>query len=121
MDDWPSGGGVPQINAFFGQELMKGNVSIYTEGTFGLMPYAIELYYVDNPNAKIKGIWPLPVEMPEDMRQDAATHPTYFVLYETQEPPPGWPLTLIAQYQKGRRKDRKLRLYKVRPALVLAR
>lgn len=115
IDDWPSGGGVLEANALFAAELIKGTVSIYTDGTFGLLPYAIEIYHVDNPNAIIKGVWPLPAQMPEDMRKDASDHPTYFILNQVQEPPPGWPLVLLSEYQKGKRKDRKLRLYRVVP------
>lgn len=114
IDDWPSGGGVREINAFFLEQSHKSAISIYTEGTFGLMPYAIEMYLVDKPNIKIKGIWPLPETIPPEILNDAKQHPTYMVLNETQEIP-AWPMHLLAAYQKGNRTDRKLHLFQVIP------
>ena len=101
------------MNAFLLKESRKGKVTVYTEGTFGLLPYAIEIYLVDNPNIEIKGIWPLPPEIPKEALESAKDHPVFFVLNQTQVVPYGWPLELVAEYQKGNRKDRKLRLYKV--------
>ncbi len=113
IDNWPAGWGVAEVNAFLLERSQKGKVSIYTEGTFGLLPAAIEIYLVDNPNIDIHGIWPLPEDMPQEIAVSAQDHETYFVLNQTQEKPFTWPLTLIAEYQKGIREDRKLRFYKV--------
>ena len=78
------------------------------------MPYSIEIYLVDNPNVKIKGIWPLPLTMPAAMITDVKTTPTYFIMNETQSPPQNWSLTLIGEYEKGYSPvHKKLRLYKV--------
>lgn len=114
IDDWPSGWGVSQINAFLIDAATKGKVSVYTDGTFGLMPYAIEIYLVDNPNMKIKGLYPITEDMPTVMSVDAKDHPTYMVFDQTQLIPP-WPLKFIAQYQKGKRTDVFMRLYQVIP------
>lgn len=120
MDDWPAGGGVPEVVSYLTEQARQGNISVYTEGTFGLMPYSIEIYLVDNPGVHIKGIWPLPKVMPDEIKRDALTKPTYFILNETQVAPRGWPLTLIGEYQKGRRTDRKLRFYRVTVPLAVA-
>jgi hypothetical protein len=39
--------------------------------------------------------------MPKEVREAVKTKPTYFVFNQTQKAPPGWPLRLIAKYQKG--------------------
>lgn len=116
IDYWPSGWGVAEVNAFFLKESQKGKISVYTDGTFGLLPYAIEIYCVDNPNITIKGIYPMPKEMPDEIRKEAQNHPTYIVFNQIQIPPSLWPLKLIAQYQKGKRTDIHLRLYQVIPS-----
>jgi 4-amino-4-deoxy-L-arabinose transferase-like glycosyltransferase len=112
--DWPSGGGVREANAFFAQQATMGKITVVTEGTFGLMPYAVEIYLVDHPNVEIIGIWPVPEAMPEDMLTTAQDHPVYFLTFQRQEAPPGWPLRLVAEYEKGI-PTVKLRVYEVIP------
>ncbi len=118
LDDWPSGWGVREVHALIGEEAKKGKVAVFTEGTFGLMPYAIEIYHVYNKNITIRGIWPLPVDLPAEIAESARTQPTYLVLNESQSPPAEWPLELVGAWQKGTRKDRALRLYKVVSSLA---
>jgi 4-amino-4-deoxy-L-arabinose transferase-like glycosyltransferase len=57
IDNWPSGWGVSQVNTYLLAQSKKGKVTVYTDGTFGLLPYAIEIYLVDNPNMKIQGLY----------------------------------------------------------------
>jgi hypothetical protein len=114
IDDWPSGWGVREVNAFLTGEVAKGNVSVYTDGTFGLLPYAIEINLVDNPNMKIKGLYPITLDIPPELVADASRHPTYMIFNQTQNIPP-WPIKLIASWQKGRRMDVYMRLYEVLP------
>lgn len=121
VNDWPAGGGVKESVAYLKQQASYGPISIYTEGTFGLLPYAIEIYLVDHPNVKIHGIWPIPKSLPDEFLKDAAIHPTFFILNQTQIPPAGWPLVLIAEYQKGINGDKKLRLYRVMKRMEFAR
>ncbi len=113
IDDWPSGWGIREVNAFFTEESKKGKIVVLTEGTFGLLPYAIEISQVDNPNVSVRGIWPLPETVPEEIAVVAKSVPTYLVLNQSLTPPPGWPLTLLAQYPKGNHKTSKLQLYKL--------
>jgi 4-amino-4-deoxy-L-arabinose transferase-like glycosyltransferase len=115
INDWPSGWGVSEIVEFLWNESIKGNVSVYTEGTFGLLPYAFEIYLGDIRTIDIHGIWPVPTEMPKEIAEKAAEHPTYFVMYQFQTPPSQWPLTFIASYDKGLNKNSTMRLYKVNP------
>lgn len=118
IHDWPAGWGVAQVNAYLAREGAKGKLAVYTEGTFGLMPAAIEMYAVDNKNIEVHGIWPLPQEISTSIVESTKQKPTYFVLNETQIPPTGWPIVLIAEYQKGLRTDRSLRFYSVDLSLV---
>lgn len=113
VDDWPAGWGVKEVNEFIYKQSTQGKVSVFTDGTFGLLPYAIEIYLVDKPNISIHGLWPIPENIPTDIVVSALDHPTFFVLNQTQVPPSGWHLELINEYQKGNRVDRKLRLYRV--------
>lgn len=117
IDDWPSGGGIKEVNTFLLEEAKHGKILVYTEGTFGLMPYALEIYLIGNPNIKIQGIWPLPQVMPSEIGREAVRYPSYLITNQSQLPPP-WPLTLLREFQKGNRTDRKLRLYQILPALA---
>lgn len=114
IDGWPSGWGIPEVNTFLSGEAAKGKVSVYTDGTFGLLPYSIEIYLVDNPNVKIKGLYPVPVDVPDEVIAAAHDHPTYMIFNQLQNIPQ-WPLKFIAQYQKGKRPDVFMRLYEVIP------
>lgn len=115
IDNWPAGWGVREVNAFLLEESKKGKVAVFTEGTFGLLPAAIEMYFIGNENIFIAGIWPLPEEVPQEFIDSANTKPTYFVLNQTQQVPEGWPLRFIFEAQKGNRQDRKLRFFEVLP------
>jgi hypothetical protein len=116
IDGWPSGWGIPEIVTILKDDMQNNKISVYTEGTFGLLPYALEIFLGDFRNIDIHGIWPIPREMPEDMRVSAKDHPTYFVMYQHQSPPFEWRLQLIQEYQKGlSTESASMRLYKVNP------
>lgn len=116
IDDWPSGWGVKEVNIFLTEKSKEGDVAIYTEGTFGLFPYALEMYQLDNSKVIVKGVWPVPQEIPDDILKSALIKPTYILFNQTQRIPP-WPMKLVAEYQKGNRKDVYLRLYEIVPVL----
>jgi hypothetical protein len=112
LNDWPAGGGAKEVVQFLKDESQKGPLAVYTEGTFGLFPYAIEMYLVDNKNVEIHGFWPMTVTVPDEIKASALVKPTFFVTNLTQTTP-NWPLTLIAAYQKGSNVNSSMRLYKV--------
>ncbi|MBI4062465.1 glycosyltransferase family 39 protein [Candidatus Gottesmanbacteria bacterium] len=112
INDWPAGWGVREVNAFLLEQSKNQHITVVTEGTFGLLPYAIEMYVVNNPNITITGIWPLPTQIPEHVAEAIAREPTYLVVNK-DEVSVEWHAVLIAQYQKGLRKDRFLRLYRL--------
>lgn len=124
IDDWPAGYGVKEVNAYLARDLSEGKkVAVFTEGTFGLFPYAIEMYFWNNPNIVIKGIWPIPKDIPLEMHRMALERSTYLVLNLSQAPPPSWPVLPIAEYNKGTNPVIKMRLYKVlsQPLAVVTR
>ena len=86
---------------FISKETQKGKIIVGTEGTFGLFPMALELYHKDNPNVRFKPYWPLGETVPVELTESAKHMPTYLVFKERQEVPSGWPLELIAEYQRG--------------------
>lgn len=111
IDDWPSGYGVKEIVSYLKNEAQDKEITIATEGTFGLMPYSLELYLVYDKNVEILGFWPVK-EIPPLILIKAKEKPTYFVFNETQKITPEWPLKLIAEYPKGNKKTF-MRLFKV--------
>ena len=113
LEDWPSGWGVPQVVSFLRNEASVSSISVFTDGTFGLLPYSLEIYLVSNPNVTIKGIWPIPENPPAEVLTAVKKGSTYLVLNAKQTPPIGWALTLLGQYEKGKREGIYMRLYKV--------
>ncbi len=114
INDWPAGWGISQVNALLLKESQKGKIAVYTDGTFGLLPYAVELYLVDNPNVTITGIYPIPPDIPQVLLDQAKKTPTYMIFNQLQNIPP-WPMKLIAEYQKGQNAVKFMRLYEVLP------
>lgn len=106
-NDWPSGIGVREATDFFLKESQRGKIYVGTEGTFGLMPYALEIYLVDNPNIILKGFWPIEKEMPKELLDARTKYPTYFVSYQPctncsgrGTGPNTWPLQLVMRFNK---------------------
>jgi 4-amino-4-deoxy-L-arabinose transferase-like glycosyltransferase len=101
IDDWPAGGGVREINTYLAKIAEKEKIAVFTDGTFGLLPAAVEMYLIDNPNVYIKGIWPVPDELPVEISQMALTRKTYFIANQISKIPDGWPVKQIVSYTKG--------------------
>jgi len=101
FNDWPAGGGVKEVVAFLNEESKKGKIYVATEGTFGPLPYALEVYLYKNHNVEIHGFWPLQEKIPPQATESAQIKSAYFVFNQTQEVPANWPLKIIARYRKG--------------------
>jgi 4-amino-4-deoxy-L-arabinose transferase-like glycosyltransferase len=104
---WPSGIGVNETMQFINQQSQNHKIYIATAGTFGLMPYALEIYTQHNPNVTIKGFWPVKDQAPEDLLQAAKSMPTYVVFYQDCPPceltglaPKAWPLKQVMQFKR---------------------
>jgi len=104
---WPSGQGVKETVAFLQEKAKTQKIYVGTEGTFGLMPYALEIYLHDNPNIKIVGFWPISDLPPKEVIDASQKMPTYFVFYqfcvpckESTRAPVQWNVKQILQIQK---------------------
>jgi len=118
-NDWPSGGGVKEAVEFFKEEAKKGKIYIGTQGTFGLLPYAFEIYLINNPNITIEGYWPTGEEIPARMLEKSKKVPTYFVFYQPCSScegigmsPATWNVEVTLKIKKGMNKY--MTVYKVR-------
>ncbi len=114
VNDWPSGWGTNEVVSFLKSQPQP--IAVYTEGTFGLFPYALEIFLHTYQTIEIHGLWPIPDTIPHEMLESAATKPTYFVSNFTQKQFL-WPMTLLGTYQKGNNPKSAMRLYQVIPTL----
>lgn len=103
VNHWTAGWGVVETVDFFEEISSKESVFIATEGTFGLMPFALEIYLSDNPNITIKGYWPLEKELPREVLEMAKKKKTYIIFYQPNnvDPPNPENLKLIFKKQAG--------------------
>ena len=82
LTSWPAGIGVRETVEFFEEQARKEKIYIATQGTFGLMPYAFEIYLVDNPNIEIEGYWPIEEKIPLKVLEKSKQKSTYFFFYQ---------------------------------------
>ncbi|HVA96223.1 MAG TPA: glycosyltransferase family 39 protein [Candidatus Acidoferrales bacterium] len=121
LTGWPSGVGVGQTVRYLQQATKKGKVFVGTEGTFGLMPYALQIYFYNNPNITIEGIWPLDNTPPKELLDASRKMPTYVVFYQScpscttiGKAPTTWPVTEVFSIKKLE-PNTYYTLYKVNP------
>lgn len=107
IESWPAGGGVKETVDFLKEKSKDQKIYVGTEGTFGLMPYALEIYLHDNPNVRTQGFWPITDTPPVEILEQAAEIPTYFVFYQpcpsckqVGTAPVSWPVKEIFQIEK---------------------
>ena len=109
IKDWPAGWGVREAVLFFKKESRNQQILVATEGTFGLMPYSLELYLWSNPNVIIKGIWPIEDSPPKELTDAARKLPTYVLFYQPCpscsndkfNPPLNWHVKKVFKADKG--------------------
>ena len=107
INGWAAGGGVKEAIAFFEKEGKNKKIYIATQGTFGLMPYALEIYLGKNQNIKTQGIWPIQDSLPQQVLEASTHMPTYFLFYQPCEnctaagiAPVSLPLEKVLQVEK---------------------
>lgn len=100
LNSWSAGYGIKEINSFF----INKKAVVGVEGTFGLMPYALELYQKDHMDLTIKPFWPLPDKMP--------LYIDYLIVYQRDKIPQNWPVELIMKFKQGTGNDY-MKLYKI--------
>ena len=102
FNDWPAGYGVNEVVGVLRKESQNKEVYIGTQGTFGLYPYALNIYFRNNQNVHIFSYWPVdPEELPGEILEYAKNNKTYFVFNENQKEIKNPKLSLVAKYQKG--------------------
>ena len=102
FNDWPAGYGVNEVVGVLRKESQNKEVYIGTQGTFGLYPYALNIYFRNNKNVHIFSYWPVnPEELPGEILEYAKNNKTYFVFNENQKEIKNPNLSLVAKYQKG--------------------
>ncbi len=117
IDGWSSGQGMKELASYLKSraETSGKEVFVGTEGTFGILPYALQLYTYNVPHLTIKGYWPVTSTPPKEVYQLAQDphYEVYFVYNNTQltQLPPK--SQLIKEYKK--RSDFWLRLYRIQP------
>lgn len=99
-----AGHGTLEIVNFLKKEEPKHEqIYVFTEGTFGLLPYALDIYFPhDQPKVKFEARWPLKDEDLQYAEALSAKHPVYFVFHERREFPVEWQqrLQLIKKYPR---------------------
>lgn len=102
FNDWPSGYGVEEVVDFIRKESNHEDVYVGTEGTFGLLPFALNVYFYDDNKVHVYSYWPVdPNILPEQILELAKNHKTYFIFYQSQKETNNPRLNLISKYQKG--------------------
>ena len=117
INGWSAGNGVKEIAAFVVDqaEASEGKITVFTEGTFGILPHGLELYTDGKTdNLDIIGLYPIEDIPPDRTTAQAALGTTYLILNNTEVEGVPEGLDLIAQYNKAR--DTSMRLYQVRPS-----
>lgn len=115
VNSWAAGWGINESVEFFKKEAKDKKIYIATEGTFGLLPAALEMYLVTDKNITIQGYWPVD-KFPEDVVKKAEQVPTYFVFYQKDHVviPKEFPLKLLFTVKQGN-SDFYYRVYQVIP------
>lgn len=107
LTGWASGQGVKEAVAYLSQRAKTNRIYVGTEGTFGLMPYSLELAFNNNPNVVIKGFWPINTNPPKEILDAAKIKETYVLFYQDCPDcqgigiaPASWPVREVMQVKK---------------------
>ena len=118
---WTSGAGVKELVEFLEKEARDKKIFVGTQGTFGLMPYALEIYLVSNKNIKLTGFWPTEETLPKELDKVRKQIPTYMLFYQPcnmcktiGDAPKLWPVTPVSSYRRGI-SSHWLSLYRINP------
>ena len=115
LNDWPAGYGVKEIVNILQPETKNKKIIVGTEGTFGLYPYVLNVYFFKNENIKINAYWPVnPENIPIEILESSKNQKTYFIFNENQKDITNSRLRLIDKFQKGIGNSY-MRLYQITP------
>lgn len=112
-DDWPAGYGVEEVRHLIVKESQAGNIHVATEGTFGLFPFALDIYFFANDRVHISSHWPVdPLNLPQEVLDISNNTKTYFVFNFNQSNITNPRLKFVGSYKKGNGNSY-MRLYEV--------
>lgn len=115
INSWPAGYGVEEVREIIHQESKSNKVYVGTEGTFGLLPFALKIYFYNDQNVHLIGCWPVDSNsLPQQILDISQKNKTYFIFNENQKDINSERLKFISKYQKGKG-DTYMRLYEVLP------
>lgn len=115
LNEWPAGYGVSEVVGVLKTESQNKKVVIGTEGTFGIYPYVLNVYFYKNDNVRVIGYWPLdPNQIPSEILESVKTTKTFLVFNFTQKEISNSKLKFINSYKKGVGNSY-MRLYEVLP------
>jgi 4-amino-4-deoxy-L-arabinose transferase-like glycosyltransferase len=78
---YASGVGVEETIEFLRAASQHQKIYVGTQGVFGLMPEALQIYFDDDPNVQIEGLLMIGNNPPQEILDAASKMPTYFVFY----------------------------------------
>lgn len=117
VNGWSAGNGTKQIAQWAVSRINETGkpMTIFTEGTFGILPHGLELYAQGKTQKlTITGVYPIGDIPPANIVAYAHEHEeTYLILNNTLTPDVPGGLELIASYDKL--KDNPMRLFRVIP------
>lgn len=102
ISDHPSGYGLEKIYSFFDSQIKTNKITVVTQGTFGLYPYAFYLEYW-NKDIRIIPRWPMTID--SEIYEAQKTSIVYVILKEYKSIPPELPLDLVFVAKKPGNRD----------------
>lgn len=102
ISDHPSGYGLEKVFSFFDSQIKTNKITVVTQGTFGLYPYAFYLEYWDK-DIRIIPRWPMIID--SEIYEAQKTSTVYVILKEYKSIPPELPLDLVFEAKKPGNRD----------------
>ena len=99
IGDHPSGYGLDKIFSFIHEKAKTEKITVITQGTFGLYPYAFNLEFWDDRNVLVIGDWPL-LNLNDKIIHAKKAGRVYLVFKEQAGISPGMPLETILRADK---------------------
>ena len=99
VSEHPSGYGLDKTFAYINKVSQNGPVTVVTQGTFGLYPYAFQLEYWNNNNIRVIPRWPLGT-IDKDIYLASRDSRVLIVLKEFDQIPGDFPLSLLEEAEK---------------------
>jgi 4-amino-4-deoxy-L-arabinose transferase-like glycosyltransferase len=96
----PSGYGIDRVYQFINDVKKNGeDITVVTQGTFGIYPYAFTLEYWDDDQVTVVPRWPLDT-LDDEIIQATQSSRVLVILKEYEEIPENMPLILIEKIEK---------------------